>query len=219
MKANGLPSKQGLYDPQYERDACGIGFVVNVKGTKSHKIVHQALTTLNNLSHRGGCGSEPNTGDGAGILIQISHDFFKNKCTEIGIDLPSKDEYGIGMIFLPPDLTQRESCEKRFVEIVEEEGLTFLGWRTVPVDASTLGDTAKSCMPYIRQAFIGKNSDVKAGLDFERKLYIYTQIGRKGNPLPGKRFFLRSKPFKPYCCIQGHAYCATGRRVLSGSFR
>lgn len=179
MRVNGLPPKQGLYDPQFERDACGIGFVVNVKGIKSHKIVCQALTILKNLSHRGGCGSESNTGDGAGILIQISHEFFKTACTGSGINLPSSGDYGIGMIFLPPDPFQRQLCEKRFEEIVKEEGQTFLGWRTVPTDAANLGDTAKSCMPFIRQAFIGKNPNIKNDLDFERKLYVIRKLAEK----------------------------------------
>ncbi len=179
MRVNGLPPKQGLYDPQFERDACGIGFVVNVKGIKSHKIVCQALTILKNLSHRGGCGSEPNTGDGAGILIQISHEFFKNACAGSGICLPSQGNYGIGMIFLPPDPLQRQLCEKRFEEIVKAEGQEFLGWRTVPTDDTTLGDTARSCMPFIRQAFIGKNPNLENDMDFERKLYVIRKLAEK----------------------------------------
>ncbi len=179
MKVNGLPPKQGLYDPQNERDACGIGFVVNVKGMKSHKIVCHALTILKNLSHRGGCGAEPNTGDGAGVLLQISHSFFKDACAGMGINLPSPEEYGVGMIFLPPDPLQRELCEKRFAEIVREEGQTFLGWRTVPTDDASLGDTAKACMPFIRQAFIGKSPDLKSDLDFERKLYVIRKLAER----------------------------------------
>lgn len=176
---NGLPHKQGLYDPQFERDACGIGFVANIKGNKSHEIVQQAVTVLKNLSHRGGCGSETNTGDGAGILIQIPHPFFKKVCEEIDIHLPSSGEYGVGMVFLPPDLEHREDCEKKFENIIKEEGQAFLGWRTACTDDSSLGKTAKACMPYIRQVFIGRNSDLKGDLAFERKLYAIRKRAEK----------------------------------------
>lgn len=172
MKFNGLPQKQGLYDPQFEHDACGIGFVANIKGKKSHEIVRQALTVLINLTHRGGNGAEANTGDGAGILIQIPHKFFKKSCSDMGINLPAPAEYGVGMIFFPQNAAHREECEKIFEEIIKEEGQTFLGWRTVPVDDSSLGDTAKTCMPYIRQVFIGRNPSLRDVLAFERKLYV-----------------------------------------------
>ena len=179
MKHNGLPQKQGLYDPQFEHDACGIGFVVNIKGNKSHEIVRQALTILMNLSHRGGCGSETNTGDGAGILIQIPHSFLKNACLGIGISLPSAGEYGVGMVFLPADATKRSLFEKRLENIIKEEGQILLGWRDVPNDDSSLGNTAKSCMPFIRQIFIGRNSSIKNDLDFERKLYVIRKRAEK----------------------------------------
>ncbi|MDF2522577.1 MAG: glutamate synthase large subunit [Clostridiales bacterium] len=172
MKHNGLPPKQGLYDPKFEHDACGIGFVVNIKGTKSHQIVRQALTILMNLTHRGGSGSESNTGDGAGLLIQIPHSFLKTECKDIGISLPEPGNYGVGMVFLSPDAVKREESEKQFEQIIKEEGQTVLGWRTVPVDDSSLGSTAISCMPFIRQVFIGKNPSLKDDLAFERKLYV-----------------------------------------------
>lgn len=179
MKINGIPPKQGLYDPKFEHDACGIGFVVNIKGSKSHEIVEQALTILMNLSHRGGTGSESNTGDGAGILIQIPHAFFSKSCIEAGFSLPSPGEYGVGMIFLPPDAGQRMECEQRFEQIVREEGQEFLGWRTVPTDDSSLGNTAKSCMPFIRQAFIKRSPSIKDNLTFERKLYVIRKRAEK----------------------------------------
>ncbi|MDP4091907.1 MAG: glutamate synthase large subunit [Bacillota bacterium] len=179
MKNYGMPSEQGLYSPQYEHDACGIGFVVNIKGNKSNEILNQALTVLKNLSHRGGCGSEPNTGDGAGILFQIPHTFLKKSCTKIGIKLPKPGEYGVGMIFLPPDEGMRKACEQRFEEIIKSEGQQVLGWRTVPTDDSSLGNTAKACMPFIRQVFIGKGSENKTELDFERKLYIIRKRSEK----------------------------------------
>ncbi|HEX3029199.1 MAG TPA: glutamate synthase large subunit [Clostridia bacterium] len=179
MKLNGLPKKQGLYDPQFEHDACGIGFVVNIKGKKSNEIVRQALTTLINLSHRGGCGAETNTGDGAGILIQIPHSYLKDACAESGLNLPCEGEYGVGMIFLPPDAQKRADCEKRFEDIVREEGQTFLGWRTVPTDDKSLGKSAKSCMPFIRQAFIKRSSEIKTTIDFERILYVIRKRAEK----------------------------------------
>ncbi|MDB5084205.1 MAG: hypothetical protein JWN30_1091, partial [Bacilli bacterium] len=142
MKRIGLPQKQGLYDPQFEHDACGIGFVANIKGKKSNQIVHQALQVLCNLDHRGGQGSEKNTGDGAGILIQIPHKFFAKVCGSENIHLPGEGKYGVGMAFLPPDAQQRDDCEKLVNDIIIEEGQQLLGWRTVPTDHASLGDTA-----------------------------------------------------------------------------
>src|SRR5450759_1691766 len=130
----GLPPKQGLYDPQFEHDACGVGFVVNMKGRKSHQIVQQALTILLNLRHRSACGCEANTGDGAGILLQVPHTFLKKSCAKEGVQLPSEKEYGVGMVFLPDGDTERRHCEKIFEGIIKEEGQEFLGWRTVPTD-------------------------------------------------------------------------------------
>ncbi len=179
MISNGLPPKQGLYDPQFEHDACGIGFVVNIKGKKSHEIVRQALTILKNLTHRGGSGSEANTGDGAGILMQIPHSFFKKSCSDIGISLPAPGQYGVGMVFLPPHASQRENCEKHLEQIINEEGQIVLGWRTVPTDDSMLGSAAKACLPYMRQIFIGRSPDLKDDLAFERKLYIIRKRAEK----------------------------------------
>lgn len=179
MKNYSLPQKQGLYDPQYEHDACGIGFVVNIKGQKSHEIVQQALTILINLTHRGGNGSEANTGDGAGILIQIPHTFFKKVCSDIGMTLPAPGQYGVGMMFLPPDPSQRIQCEKQFEKIVKEEGQEILGWRTVPTDDSSLGASAKQAKPFMRQVFIKSNENIKNTLDFERKLYVIRKRAEK----------------------------------------
>src|SRR6478672_8799461 len=167
MKTNGLPPKQGLYDPQFEHDACGVGFVVNVKGKKSHEIITQALTILINLDHRGACGCEVNTGDGAGILMQMPHKFLEQACagkddraaSSSGFKLPPVGQYGAGLIFLPQNATARKTCEKQFEKIVAEEGQTFLGWRTVPCDNSDLGNTAKASEPCIRQAFIARSAD------------------------------------------------------------
>ncbi len=172
MGSTGFPPKQGLYDPQFEHDSCGIGFVVNIKGKKSNEIVRQALTVLVNLNHRGACGCEPNTGDGAGILLQTPHAFLKRVCAGLKIPLPSPGEYGVGMVFLPPDPALRRDCQRRFEEIIKEEGQYVLGWRTVPTNNTTLGNTAKSHQPFIRQVFIGRNSKIADDMAFERKLYV-----------------------------------------------
>jgi glutamate synthase (ferredoxin) len=162
--------KQGLYDPQFEHDACGIGAVVDIKGRRSHAIVRDALIVLNNLNHRGACGCEPNTGDGAGILLQIPHKFFIKTA---GVSLPEPGRYGVGMVYLPRDSKEREDCEKRFESIVNEEGQGVLGWRDVPTDNSSLGATAKAGEPVIRQVFIKMNSGTGTDeLALERKLYV-----------------------------------------------
>lgn len=172
MKTNGLPSKQGLYDPQFEHDACGIGFVVNIKGVRSHEIVTQALTILKNLTHRGGVGSEVNTGDGAGILMQIPHTYFIKACAGLSIALPEPGKYAVGMVFLPANPAHRRYCEAQMEEIVRAEGQSLLGWRTVPVNDVSLGETAKACQPFIRQIFIGRDPKITDDLTFERKLYV-----------------------------------------------
>jgi len=172
---NGLPPKQGLYDPAYEKDACGVGFVVNIKGEKSHALVRQAMTVLLNLNHRGACGCEANTGDGAGINFQLPHKFFLKVAAEIGFKLPEPGEYGVGMIFLPKDPALRRDFEQRFEQIVREEGQTVLGWRTVPANNTMLGPTAIAGEPCIRQLFIARNAAKLIGNDplaFERKLYV-----------------------------------------------
>ena len=169
---NGLPKRQGLYDPQFEHDACGIGFVAHIKGQRSHQIVRDALTVLQNLDHRGAQGSEVNSGDGAGILIQIPHAFFVAKTQVLSFTLPKLGEYGVGMVFLPQDETIYTEFSDLFEKTVCEEGLTVLGWRTVPVDNQMLGDTAKAVEPLIRQIFVGKLDQSLTQDEFERKLYI-----------------------------------------------
>lgn len=176
MTKIGLPPKQGLYDPGFEHDACGIGFVANIKGVKSHEIVKQALRVLCNLDHRGGQGSEPNTGDGAGLLMQIPDTYLQFACVEENIKLPAAGSYGVGMVYLPQDLEARQACESIIERIVNQEGQQFLGWRTVPTDNSSLGDSAKSAEPFVRQVFIGQSEDVTSNLDFERKLYIIRKL-------------------------------------------
>ncbi|HUJ43516.1 MAG TPA: glutamate synthase large subunit [Opitutaceae bacterium] len=168
----GLPPKQGLYDPWFEHDACGVGFVVDIKGRKSHQILQQAIQVLKNLDHRGASGSEANTGDGAGVLLQVPHAFFAEVCRKTRIALPGPGEYGCGLVFLPRNPTHRRRLEERFEQIVQSEGQSFLGWRTVPTNGASLGDTARSCEPFIRQVFIGRSKSVTDDLAFERKLYV-----------------------------------------------
>ena len=172
MNYPGYPPKQGLYDPAHEHDACGVGFVVNIKGKKSHQIAEQALTVLRNLDHRGACGCEENTGDGAGVLLQVPHAFLRRACERLGFQLPEPGYYGVGMIFLPPEKEPRERCERTLEEIVATEGQQVLGWRDVPTDNSPIGATAKSCEPVIRQLFIGRGKAVKDDMAFERKLFV-----------------------------------------------
>ncbi len=192
----GLPSKQGLYDPRFEHDACGVGFVVNIKGQQSNAIVNQAFTVLLNLTHRGACGAEPTTGDGAGILMQIPHQHFVQECARLNIDLPEAGDYGVGMIFLPQDEGQRQDFAARLEAIIEAEGQKVLGWRTVPTDGSMLGETAKLREPVIQQIFIGPNDaaliQAEDGLGFERKLYVIRRLAEKEirfSDLPGGDMF------------------------------
>ncbi len=166
------PAKQGLYDPAFEHDACGVGFVAHLKGQKSHAIVEQGLEILQNLDHRGACGCEENTGDGAGILIQMPHKFLAEACEKAKFTLPALGQYGTGLIFLPPNAQQRRKIEQAFEKIVQSEGQHFLGWRTVPTSNRSLGDTAKASEPYIRQPFVGRDASVPDDLAFERKLYV-----------------------------------------------
>ncbi len=192
MTHPGWPEKQGLYDPRFEHDACGVGFVVNIKGEKSHEIVKQALTVLVNLDHRGACGCEENTGDGAGILMQIPHAFLKQACAGLGFDLPDPGDYGVGMIFLPDNRRQRQQFEKTIEKIIAEAGQKCLGWRKVPTDNMYLGETAKQFEPFVRQVFIGRGPGVNEGLDFERKLYVIRRRAENAiryAGLPGGDFF------------------------------
>ncbi len=196
----GLPPKQGLYDPRFEHDACGIGFVVNVKGVRSNEIVRQALTVLQNLTHRGARGAEPNTGDGAGVLLQTPHAFFQQACGGAGFHLPSFGEYGVGMVFLPPDPSHRRHVEKRFEEIIAEEGQRLLGWRTVPTNNASLGHTALLCEPCVRQVFIGRNPKLQDDMAFERKLYVIRKRAentiRYSGMVGGEYFYLTSLSYK-----------------------
>jgi glutamate synthase (NADPH/NADH) large chain len=171
MSSGQIPP-QGLYDPAYEHDACGVGFVVDLKGRKTHKLVRDGLTALVNLDHRGACGCEDNTGDGAGILIQIPHAFLAERCAAIGIDLPEPEKYGVGSFFTSPDADQQAFGMKLFESIVSEEGQRFLGWRPIKTDNSTLGPSARAVEPTMFHAIVGRGPKVHDADAFERKLYV-----------------------------------------------
>jgi len=191
MKLNGLPPQQGLYDPRFEHDACGIGFVASIAGKPSHTIVRQALQVLCNLDHRGGQGSETNTGDGAGILMQIPHTYLAKAMADQGVSLPEPGRYGVGMIFMPREESARAACKNLVERVVSGEGQTLLGWREVPTDNSTLGDSAKEREPHVVQVFIGASA-VAVGdeLAFERKLYVIRKLTEHAaNKLDGAESF------------------------------
>ena len=204
MTHAGIPPKQGLYDPSFEHDACGIGFVVNIKGERSRQVVEQGLTVLINLDHRGARGCEEGTGDGAGILLQLPHGFLSAACHALGVRLPTPGQYGVGMVYLPQDAAQRQACEQRLEAIVTEEGQQVLGWRDVPTNNDGLGETAKACEPVIRQVFIGRGAGLQDGpagnLAFERKLYIIrrrvTNAIRYGGVVGGEYFYIPSLSYK-----------------------
>ena len=168
---NGLPKAQGLYDPRLERDACGMGFVVNIKGVASHDIIVKGIQILINLTHRGACGCDPDTGDGAGLTIQIPHAFFQNECAQIGFRLPEPGQYGVGMVFFPVDRKPRLLIEGILERIAGEEGLEVLGWRDTPVNADAIGRIARASQPYIQQMFIASKTE-RTQDQLERKLYL-----------------------------------------------
>ena len=172
MTNNGLPEKQGLYDPQFEHDACGVGFVCQMKGLRSHEIIDQALTILVNLDHRGACGCETNTGDGAGILLQVPHKFLVKVAGEAGFSLPELGQYGVGMLFSSPDVAERAESAKRFEAIAVEQGQTVIGWRDIPTDHTSLGKTALASEPFMRQVFVRRGANCLDEQAFERQLYI-----------------------------------------------
>ncbi|CAN0498308.1 unnamed protein product, partial [Phaeothamnion confervicola] len=144
----------GLFDPRHERDACGVGFIANLKGAKSHAIVEDALSILENLEHRGAVGADPLAGDGAGILIQIPHDFLVRECGKLGLKLPAPGHYAVGHLFMPQDARLMAHCERVWTRLIREEGLDLIGWRSVPVDGSCLSDMVRATEPVHRQVFI-----------------------------------------------------------------
>jgi glutamate synthase (NADPH/NADH) large chain len=176
MTTGTLPPRQGLYDPANEHDACGVGFVANVKGRKSHEIVRQGLCILENLTHRGAVGADPCAGDGAGILIQIPDTFLREECSELGITLPDIEHYGVGMLFLPQDPSTRNHCEQLIEQTISEEGMVLLGWRDVPTNNKGLGISVLDVEPVIRQIFISRGNNCPTTDDFERKLFIVRKL-------------------------------------------
>ena len=188
---NGLPEAQGLYDPRFEHDACGIGFVASVKGHRSHDIIVKGIQVLINLTHRGACGCDPETGDGAGVLIQIPHAFFARECAKLGFTLPPAGEYGVGMTFLPVERHPRLLCEGIIERIVKEEGLTVLGWRDTPIEGTAIGRVARASQPYIQQIFVGRAKGMTEE-ELERRLYIVrkrTEAEVAASDVPDKNFF------------------------------
>ncbi len=192
----GLPKAQGLYDPRHEHDACGTGFVVNIKGERSHEILRKALQVLDNLTHRGACGCDPLTGDGAGILLQIPHEFMVREAAALGFALPAPGEYSVGIVFLPREAEKRAAAEVLFERVIREEGQQFLGWRTVPIDPTQCGVIAREGMPAIRQIFIGRGDSIADQEAFERKLYVIrkrvTNLGAKLELPEGDLFYVCS---------------------------
>ena len=173
---NNYPPAQGLYDPDYEHDSCGVGFVADIKGRQSHQIIENGLTILKKLVHRGACGCEENTGDGVGMLVQMPHKFFSRVCKDSSITLPERGHYGAALVFLPNDPDQSSQCQQIMEKIISDEGQNLLGWREVPTDDSSLGPTAKIGEPTFRQLFIGRATDIKSEADFERKLYVIRKL-------------------------------------------
>ena len=176
MKEGNVVQHHGLYRSEFEHDNCGIGAIVNIKGQKSHDTVANALKIVENLEHRAGKDAEGKTGEGAGILLQVSHRFFSKVCKPLGIFLGSERDYGVGMFFFPQDELKRNQAKKIFEVIVKNEGMNFLGWREVPVKADVLGSRAVECMPCIMQGFIERPKKVEQGIDFDRKLYIVRRV-------------------------------------------
>ncbi len=171
----GLSTQQGLYDPQLEHDACGVGFICHIKGKASHAIVSDALQMLENMNHRGGCGCESDSGDGAGLLVGMPDAFLRAECGRIGINLPKAGQYAMGMVFLPRDVAARSTCEQIFERIAREYEMVVLGWRDVPVDSRYVGMTPKKTEPKIRQVFLGMGERFFMKADFERRLYLVRQ--------------------------------------------
>ncbi|HTH32160.1 MAG TPA: hypothetical protein VL946_12500, partial [Lacibacter sp.] len=167
-----MAGNQGLYNPAFEHDACGIGFVASIKGYKSHQHISDALTVLENMEHRGACGCENNTGDGAGIMIQTPHEFFFEECLKLGIHLPSFGKYGVGVLFFPKEIKLREECRDIFNRTAEKLGLEILTYRKVPVNPDGIGPTALSVEPEMEHVFVACPDHITNPDEFERKLFV-----------------------------------------------
>ncbi len=180
-----MPPAQGLYDPRYEHDACGVGFVARLSNDKTHDIVEKGLEILLNLDHRGAVGADPKAGDGCGMLLQIPHEFLAAEATKLGFTLPAPGQYGVGAMFMPRDAEGRKIIMDIAAQVIAEEGQTLLGWREVPVDSSILGYSVKPTEPVHMQLFIGRNPQIKDQDDFERRLYILRKSISGKNALLG----------------------------------
>ncbi|MGH8765977.1 MAG: glutamate synthase subunit alpha, partial [Burkholderiales bacterium] len=203
MNSGFHPVAQGLYDPAYEHDGCGVGFVAHIKGKKSHSIVEQGLTILKNLNHRGAVGWDPKLSDGAGLLIQMPDRFLREEMARRGVTLPPAGQYGVGMIFLPRDPASRQACEYEIERAIKDEGQALLGWRDVPVDNSDLAEPAKNLEPCIRQVFVGRGAGVTVTDALERKLYIIRKSSGHAiqalNLEHGKQFYVSSMSARMLC--------------------
>ncbi|WP_035056712.1 glutamate synthase large subunit, partial [Desulfuromonas sp. TF] len=197
MTLGRFPSgEQGLYDHWYEHESCGVGFVANIKGERSHFLVRQALDVLANIEHRGAVGCDPDSGDGAGILLQIPHEFFRDECAEDFSALPEPGQYAVGMLYLPRVRQERSRCERLAEQVIADHGISFLGWRTVPTDNSRLGEGSRYLEPVIRQIFVGRPKELADELAFERRLYVCrrhlaNRVKAMG-PLPEQTFYVCS---------------------------
>ncbi len=190
---------QGLYCPELESDACGTGLIANLSGEPTHEVVRDALTMLVNMEHRGACGCEPNSGDGAGILVQLPHDFLVDKCRESGFDLPAFGEYGVGMVFFPADRTLSEQCRFLFDDYVDELGLELLGYRKVPIDNEEVGPTSRSVEPRMEQVFVKPKTSMDPQA-LERRLYVLRKYAthniHQTYPLTQDHFYVASFSYK-----------------------
>ena len=207
------PSRQGLYDPANEHDACGVGFVAHIKNKKSHAIVAQGLQILKNLEHRGATGYDPLLGDGAGILIQIPDAFLRAEMSMQGIELPPTGDYGVGMMFLPRNIESRRACEAAIERTIRYEGQMLLGWRDVPVDNAGLAQAAKDIEPVMRQVFIGRGEGVGDADALERKLYIIRkEAGHRVQALklPDAKMFYVASLSTRTIVLQGHVASGSG---------
>ncbi len=199
--SSALPPAQGLYDPSNEHDSCGVGFIVDLKGRRSHRLVRDGLTALFNLNHRGACGCENNTGDGAGILIQVPHAFLADQCRSLGIALPEPEHYGVGAFFTSPEAGPRDFGMFLFERIVAEEGQSFLGWRPIATESSLLGEGARVVEPVMYHAFVGHGRRARRRAGSDAEALRHPQAVRKGDPGLGPRrpqVFLFLEPVVPH---------------------
>ena len=195
----GLPEREGLYDPAFEHDSCGVGFLANIDGTKTHELINQAIQVLINLTHRGAVGSDPDTGDGAGFLFQLPDEFFRGGAAGLDFSLPEYGKYGVGMAFLPPNGFARRECMAIVEEEAHKKGCRLLGWRDVPYDSSSVGVTARANCPDVKQFFLAGPDEDAAAL--ERRLYLVRRLIEKhvaASEADGMEHFHIPQPVRPH---------------------